>query len=71
MAFIQTAMSAIMDSTRDLAPTLYERYLTILLDGIRGDRPDPTPLPTAALSSETTHLAMTRKRRRTGADDAD
>jgi hypothetical protein len=63
VAFIQTAMSAIMDRTRHLAPTLYERYLTIILDGIRGDRPGPTPLPTAALTSETTHLAMTHKRR--------
>ncbi|MFI5908945.1 TetR/AcrR family transcriptional regulator [Dactylosporangium sp. NPDC051541] len=63
VAFIQTAMSAVMERTRDLAPTLYERYLTMMLDGVRGDRPDPTPLPAHALNSETTHLAMTQKRR--------
>ena len=62
--FIQAALSAVMESTRDLAPNLYERYLTMLLDGIRGDRQDLTPLPAPALTSEITHMAMTRKRRR-------
>lgn len=63
VAFIQTALSAIMDSSRDLAPTLYQRYLTYLLDGLRADRQGLSPLPVPPLTSEVTHAAMTRKRR--------
>jgi hypothetical protein len=61
--FIQAGLSAIMERTRELAPNLYERYLTFFLDGIRADRPHLTPVPVDALSSDVTHLAMTRKRR--------
>jgi len=62
--FIQAAVSTIMEGTRDVAPNLYERYLALFLDGIRTGRPDFTPLPIPALSSEVTHLAMTSERRR-------
>jgi len=62
LIFIQVALSAIMDSTRALAPDLYRRYLTMFLDGIRADR-GTTPFPAPALSRNQTHLAMTRKRR--------
>ncbi len=62
--FIQAALSTIMDSTRDLAPNLHERYLVLFLDGIRAGRSDVSPLPAPALSSEVTHLAMTSERRR-------
>lgn len=41
-------LGTVVDATRDLAPDVWERYFTILLDGIRADA--PTPLPTAALS---------------------
>lgn len=34
VTFIQSAMAPIMDSTRDIAPGVYERYLTYFLDGI-------------------------------------
>jgi AcrR family transcriptional regulator len=63
LVFIQVALSAVMDSTRAVAPELYRRYLTIFLDGIRTDREAFTPLPVDALSSKQTHSAMTRKRR--------
>ncbi|MGV9669669.1 MULTISPECIES: TetR/AcrR family transcriptional regulator [unclassified Gordonia (in: high G+C Gram-positive bacteria)] len=63
VTFIQSAMAPIMNSTRDVAPELYERYLTFLLDGIRSDTREFTPLPVPALNSESTHSAMTRKRR--------
>src|ERR1700760_4608292 len=65
VAFIQTALSAIMDSSRDLAPDLYLRYLTYLLDGLRAALPDRPPLPVPPLTSEITHAAMTRQRRLT------
>lgn len=61
--FIQAAMSPIIDSTREIAPDLYKRYLALLLDGIRPGDAVASPLPVAALDSERTHLAMTRNRR--------
>lgn len=64
LIFMQLAMSAIIDSTRDVAPELYRRYLTIFLDGIRTDRAGFTPLPTRALTAAQTHRVMTRDRRR-------
>ena len=63
VTFMQSAMAPIMDSTRDVAPGVYERYLTYFLDGIRSDDRQFTPLPAPALSSELTHEAMTRRRR--------
>lgn len=60
--FIQVALSAVIDSTRNLAPELYKRYLTIFLDGIRAHREGFTPLPVSALSAAQTHQAMTRHR---------
>ncbi|MFW0793833.1 TetR/AcrR family transcriptional regulator [Gordonia sp. CPCC 205515] len=70
VTFVLSAMASIMDSTRDVAPDLYERYLTFMLDGIRSGDRQFTPLPTAALSSETTHTAMTRRRRKPKVVDA-
>jgi hypothetical protein len=48
-----------MDSTRDMAPMLYRRYLTIFLDGVRADRGPLTPLPVEALTTDQTHTVMT------------
>jgi AcrR family transcriptional regulator len=64
--FLQAGLSAILEATRDVAPNLYERYLTMFLDGIRADRGAGTPLPAEALSSELTHAAMTGRRRKRG-----
>jgi AcrR family transcriptional regulator len=63
LIFIEVAMSAIMDRTRDLAPNHYQRYLTMFLDGIRTDRREFTELPGKALSASQTHKAMTQPRR--------
>jgi AcrR family transcriptional regulator len=63
LIFIQVGLCAIMDSTRAVAPELYNRYLTMFLDGIRTDRESFTSLPITALSAKRTHIAMTRKRR--------
>jgi AcrR family transcriptional regulator len=57
--FIQVALTAVMDSTREVEPTLYRRYLTIFLDGMRADRGRLTALPVAALNTEQTHSTMT------------
>jgi Aldo/keto reductase family len=61
--FIQLALTAVMDSTREIAPQLYRRYLTMFLDGIRADQRQLTPLPVPALTTHETHRVMTRKRR--------
>ncbi len=63
LIFMQVGLSAIMNSSRALEPKLYHRYLTILLDGIRTDRAEFTPLPVGALSADQTHQAMTSTRR--------
>jgi AcrR family transcriptional regulator len=62
LIFMQLGLSAIMDSSRNVAPDLYRRYLTVFLDGIRADRDEWTPLPAAALTANQTHLAMTGRR---------
>ena len=64
MIFIQIALSAIMDSSREVAPELYRRYLSFFLDGIRADRDPREHLPVDALDSVETHAAMTSSRRR-------
>ena len=60
--FVQVALSAIMDSSRAVAPDLYRRYLAVFLDGIRTDRELFTPLAVPPLTAKQTHMAMTRRR---------
>jgi AcrR family transcriptional regulator len=55
--FIQLALGALMDRTRDMDPSLYRRYLTMFLDGVRGDGPR-SELPVAPPSVEQTHTVM-------------
>lgn len=66
LIFIQLGLSAIMDTTRAIAPDLYRRYLTLVLDGIRTGRGSFTPLPSPALTAAQTHRAMTGRRRPDG-----
>jgi AcrR family transcriptional regulator len=63
LIFMQLALTAVMGSTRELAPQLYRRYLTMFLDGIRADQRPLTPMTAAALTADQTHAVMTRKRR--------
>ena len=63
LIFMQLALSAIIEATRDAAPDLYRRYLTLFLDGLRTDRATFTPLPAPPLSADDTHRAMTNERR--------
>ena len=46
------------DATRTFEPALYRRYLTIFLDGMRGDRGPVSVLPVPALSVEMAGLAF-------------
>jgi AcrR family transcriptional regulator len=62
LVFIQVALTALMDRTRDIDPALYRRYLTIFLDGVRADRGPLSELPVAALSTDETHTVMTSGR---------
>lgn len=61
--FVQLAVASIMGSTRDVAPDLYRRYLTMFLDGIRAPGHKLSALPVAALSRAKTHEAMIWQRR--------
>ncbi|MEZ5186167.1 MAG: helix-turn-helix domain-containing protein [Candidatus Nanopelagicales bacterium] len=63
LIFVMVGLSAIMDSTRTIAPDLYRRYLTMFLDGIRADTTRLSPLPIRALTADETHTAMTQPRR--------
>src|SRR4051812_36064786 len=60
--FMQLALSAIIDKTREISPDLYLRYLTFFLDGIRTRADATTPSPVGPLSANQTHLAMTQQR---------
>ncbi|MGW0791710.1 TetR/AcrR family transcriptional regulator [Streptomyces sp. NPDC002911] len=46
---IQVMLGAVTLHSRDVAPELWKRYLTLILDGLRHDRDSPTPLPHRAL----------------------
>ena len=63
--FIQMGLSAVTDLTRDTAPDLYRRYLTLFLHGIRATGGPPTSLPAPALTANDVHSLMTRKSRTT------
>ena len=58
LTFIQVGLNAIMGRSRDTHPDLYRRYLHLLLDGLRAEPGNPTPLPVAALTSDQTHAVM-------------
>lgn len=62
IVFLQLALSAIMDSSREVAPDLYRRYLAMFLDGIRAERAHLSRLPSRPLDSNQAHLAMTSRR---------
>lgn len=61
--FIQVGLSAILNASRHVAPDLYRRYLTMILDGIRYPATDASDLPVGPLSARDTHRAMTSRRR--------
>ncbi len=60
LTFIQIGLNAIMSRSRHAHPELYRRYLYLMLDGLRAEPGNPTPLPVAALTSDQTHAVMAR-----------
>lgn len=50
LPLIFKSVGAVMDETRDFEPRLWDRYLTMLLDGLRASA--ATPLPVPAMSEE-------------------
>ena len=58
LTFIQVGLNAIMTRCRHAHPDLYRRYLYLMLDGLRAQPGDPSPLPVAALTSDQTHAVM-------------
>ena len=58
LTFIQIGLNAIMSRSRHAHPELYRRYLYLMLDGLRAEPGNPTPLPVAALTSDQTHAVM-------------
>ncbi len=58
IVFLQYALGALMDRTRQTEPALYRRYLTMFLDGIRGDHRPLTQLPVSPLTADLTQATM-------------
>lgn len=58
IVFLQYALGALMDRTREVEPNLYRRYLTMFLDGIRADRKTLTDLPIEPLRVDATQAVM-------------
>ena len=56
--FVQYALGALIDRTRETEPDLYRRYLTMLLDGVNAARGPLTDLPVDPLDEHTTEAAM-------------
>jgi AcrR family transcriptional regulator len=62
---LQEMLGAVADVARDVAPELWQRYLGILLDGMRARRDAPTPLPYEPLDAERYASAWASRRRST------
>lgn len=58
IVFLQYALGALIDHTRQIEPRLYRRYFTMFLDGIRADRGPMTNLPVSPLSADATQATM-------------
>lgn len=49
---LQLMLGAVGELARDVSPGLWQRFLTILLDGMRARRTAPTPLPSGPLDAK-------------------
>ena len=58
LPLIQLALSTLIDRTRTTQPLLYRRFLTMFLDGMRGDRGPISELPVSAMSNDQTQAAI-------------
>jgi AcrR family transcriptional regulator len=60
IAMTQIMIGAVADATRDVVPEIWERFVGIVLDGLRQNRPAPTPLAVGPLNQEQFSAAMAR-----------
>ncbi len=58
LGLVQFMLGALADSTRDVAPELWRRFLAIVLDGLRTRRDGPSPLAPGPLDEEQLDRAM-------------
>jgi AcrR family transcriptional regulator len=58
---LQQMLGAVADLTRQVEPELWQRFLGILLDGLRASREAPTPLACEALDADRYASAMARR----------
>ncbi len=56
---MQLMLGTLADVTGTIDPHYWQRFLTILLDGMRTNRPTPTPLPGQPLDADRYATAMT------------
>ena len=59
MPLIQLMVGAVVDYTREVDPEVWQRLLTLVLDGLRADG-RRTPMPTEPLDSDAVAAAMSR-----------
>jgi len=59
---VSLMVGAVADFTYDIEPQLWRRSLTLLLDGLRTRRPDPSPLTVCPLDVEQADRAMAARR---------
>ncbi|MGW0710050.1 TetR/AcrR family transcriptional regulator [Streptomyces sp. NPDC002643] len=55
---VQIMLGAVTQHSRTVAPELWRRYLTLVLDGMRRDQAGPSPLPIRALDLDEFHQVM-------------
>lgn len=55
---INMMVGTIADAAREVSPELWRRYLALVLDGLRSERPAPNALPVAPLEREELDCAM-------------
>lgn len=58
VAVIQLMLGGVLDFARDVEPDLWKRYLAIVLDGLRAQRDQATPLPVRELDEDELERAM-------------
>ncbi|GAB3100392.1 TetR/AcrR family transcriptional regulator [Isoptericola nanjingensis] len=56
---IQLMLGAVTERSRDVAPDLWRRYVTLFLDGLRTRREFPTPLAAPALTNDEFDRSLT------------
>jgi AcrR family transcriptional regulator len=58
LPLIQLMLGAALDYTRDVAPDSWQRFLVLVLDGMRAARDEPTPLAARPLTDDEIETVM-------------